>query len=101
MFTFGQQDAPAKTAAASKNKSRRISLADRSSVHRNDENAAPASTTPTPRRQRGPNGKQHPLFQVGLFSYDVDQADAVAFGLALRTWARRVWGWVHAAHGAN
>ena len=51
MFSFGEQEkAPAKP-AASKKKSRRVSLADRS---RNDENAMPPST---PRALRGPTGK--------------------------------------------
>ncbi|CAM9304642.1 unnamed protein product [Ectocarpus sp. 6 AP-2014] len=52
MFSFGQQEALAKTGGANKKKpSRRISLADRS---RNDENAMPPMT---PRGHRGPMGK--------------------------------------------
>lgn len=51
MFSFGDQEAPAKT-AANKKKSRRVSLADRSRSG-NDENAMPS----TPRRHRGLAGK--------------------------------------------
>lgn len=52
MFSFGEKDAPAKTAATRK-KSRRVSLADRSRS-RNDENAMPPST---PRGHKGLAGK--------------------------------------------
>lgn len=52
MFSFGDQEAAAK-AAANKKKSRRVSLADRSRAH-NDENTMPPST---PRGHRGLAGK--------------------------------------------
>lgn len=85
MFAFGQQEAPAKTAASKKKPQGRVSLAGRSlSSHRNnDENAVPAPSTPRGHASRGSTfGKGAPLpAQQAFLQVQVEKQTLVVAGM--------------------